>query len=446
MTKNISRATQLAAHFTFVRQQSVNLCAPLLPEDYVVQPHPDVSPPKWHLGHVTWFFENFILAEYVVGYQRFDERLNWFFNSYYESQGPRITRSSRGNMTRPPLDRVLAYRAHVDQAIQELLGSEHEQAATIVDLVALGLHHEQQHQELLVTDIKYILGTNPFFPVYKESGEAPDKVQDQIVAGAGAKPPLGGLGGLATSRKKTIEGGIYTIGYQGQGFCWDNELAVHQVLLEDYRIASRTVTNGEYLAFMADKGYERFELWQMEGIEWVRRLEIKAPLYWHERDGQWWQYTLNGGLQVVDLELPVTHVSWYEADAYARWAGARLPTEFEWEVAQQVHGSPASEADNFVEKGMYHPNSAPAASPTFLGDTWEWTNSAYLPYPRYPRPEGALGEYNGKFMVNQMVLRGGSCATPLSHIRPTYRNFFQTDKRWQFTGIRLAYDGLTDND
>ena len=439
MTKNISRTTQLAAHFTFVRQQSMNLCAPLLPEDYVVQPHPDVSPPKWHLGHVTWFFENFILAEYVAGYQRFDERLNWFFNSYYESQGPRITRSSRGNMTRPPLDRVLAYRTHVDAAIQELLSAEHSEAATIANLVELGLHHEQQHQELLVTDIKYILGTNPYFPAYQNQGEA---------AGAGLS------GGVAASAQLPVSGGIYTIGYQGQGFCWDNELAVHKVLLEDYRMASRTVTNGEYLAFMADGGYERFELWQMEGIEWARALETKAPLYWHERDGQWWQYTLNGGLRIVDPNLPVTHISWYEADAYARWVGARLPTEFEWEVAQQVHGSPASEADNFVEKGLFHPNSAPdlrlgplpqTTWPTFLGDTWEWTNSAYLPYPRYPRPEGALGEYNGKFMVNQMVLRGGSCATPLSHIRPTYRNFFQTDKRWQFTGIRLAYDGLTDN-
>ena len=436
MTKMIEPVVDLACHFSAVRGQSVTLCEPLQPEDYVVQPHPDVSPPKWHLGHVTWFFENFILAPFAKEYRLFDERLNWFFNSYYESQGPRITRSSRGNMTRPPLGRVLEYRHHVDAAVTDLLRSDHPKIAEINELVELGLHHEQQHQELLVTDIKYILGTNPYYPAYKEGAA----VTTPQYCGAGAEHRG------ATLAKLPVSGGVYPIGYRGTGFCWDNELAAHRVLLEDYRIASRPVTNGEYLAFIEDGGYDRFELWQMEGIEWARSLETKAPLYWVQSGGEWSHYTLSGGLQPVDPALPVTHVSWYEADAFARWAGARLPTEFEWEAAHSVHGSPVDVSQNFVERRLFHPSKAPEAAPAtpvqnFLGDTWEWTNSAYLPYPRYPRPEGALGEYNGKFMVNQMVLRGGSCVTPRSHIRPTYRNFFQTDKRWQFTGVRLAWDG-----
>ncbi|NJC28130.1 ergothioneine biosynthesis protein EgtB [Neolewinella antarctica] len=445
MTKRPTADYVLAEHFTFVRDQSLALCAPLEPEDYVVQPHPDVSPPKWHLGHSSWFFENFILAEFVEGYSRFDERLNWFFNSYYESQGPRITRSSRGNMTRPALSRVLEYRQHVDKKIARLLASTHQDLAEIESLVELGLNHEQQHQELLLTDIKYILGTNPYYPVY----------QKRKNTNAGAVPIAIGTGsavltGSTVTRQLPVPEGIYEIGHRGDDFHWDNERGAHRVLLEDFRIASRTVTNGEYLAFMEDGGYERFEFWQMEGIEWARNLDVKAPLYWVKKNESWCEYLLDGGLRGLRADLPVTHVSWYEADAYARWAGARLPTEFEWEVAQRMHGAPVSARQNWVERGSFHPEPArPIKSgqndPTenFLGDTWEWTNSAYLPYPRYPRPAGALGEYNGKFMVNQMVLRGGSCATPQSHARPTYRNFFPTDKRWQFTGIRLAWDGLS---
>lgn len=444
MTKNIDPVVRLKTHFTYVRDQSVALCAPLQPEDYTVQPHPDVSPPKWHLGHTTWFFENFILAEFVPDYRRFDERLNWFFNSYYESQGPRIVRSSRGNMTRPELGTVLAYRRHVDHEIATLLNTDHTDQYRIRELVELGLHHEQQHQELLVTDIKYILGTNPYYPAYHKgantggSRSLPRDAKEVDGQSGRTAPPLSFT---------AIAGGIHTIGHQSPGFCWDNELSVHRILLEDFGIANRLVTNGEYLAFMADEGYSRFEHWQMEGIEWARGLDVKAPLYWNQdEEGNWLQYTLNHGLQAVDPDLPATHISWYEADAYARWAGHRLPTEFEWEVACRHLTPDVTSGQNWVESGELHPVKSAPNDPQFLGHAWEWTNSAYLPYPRYPRPEGALGEYNGKFMVNQMVLRGGSCATPRSHARLTYRNFFQTDKRWQFTGIRLAKDLPQNND
>ncbi len=430
MTKNTKQAITLLAHYQGVRAQTLTLCEPLLPEDYTVQPHPDVSPPKWHLGHGSWFFENFILAKYIEGYTPFDDRLNWFFNSYYESQGPRISRSSRGNMTRPDLDTILDYRRHVDDQLAELLGGPHDPA--IDELVTLGLHHEQQHQELLLTDIKYILGTNPLFPVYRERivKELEEEGED-----AGAEFSGEELSFLP------VRGGTYYIGHDGPGFRWDNELSHHQVLLDKFGIANRLVTNGEYLVFMNDGGYERFDLWQMEGFEWVKANEVRAPLYWFRTDGGYAQYTLNHGMVEVDPNLPVTHVSWYEADAYARWAEARLPTEFEWEVACARYQKKIPAEGNWAERGDYHPTAATDGKDNqLLGHAWEWTNSAYLPYPRYPRPEGALGEYNGKFMVNQMVLRGGSCATPVSHIRPTYRNFFQTDKRWQFTGIRLAKD------
>lgn len=421
---------KLIAHFSYVRARSVALCAPLQPEDYVVQPHSDVSPPKWHLGHVTWFFENFILAEYAPDYELFDRQLNWFFNSYYESQGPRILRSSRGNMTRPELSVILAYREHVDAAILSLLSSDHPSAEKITELVELGCHHEQQHQELLVTDIKYILGTNPLYPAYQENSASGERTEPKAAHFSSQGRDW-----------HVISGGLHTIGHRAEGFCWDNELSVHQVFLEDFRISSRLVTNGEYLAFMNDRGYDRFELWQMEGIEWARQLDVKAPLYWNQDEaGNWMYYQLDGGLQPVQPMLPVTHISWYEADAFARWAGARLPTEFEWEVACRQLDPDVTDHHNWADKGQLQTFAPIREEPQMLGTAWEWTNSAYLPYPRYPRPEGALGEYNGKFMVNQMVLRGGSCATPQSHIRLTYRNFFQTDKRWQFTGIRLARD------
>lgn len=420
MTKNLTAvATDLMQHYRTVRQQTLDLCIGLRTEDYVVQPINDVSPPKWHLGHTTWFFENFILQEKKTNYTLFDERLNWFFNSYYESQGPRILRTNRGNMTRPTLEQIISYREAIDTAIVDFFENEGGLADTaLTELLTLGLHHEQQHQELLLTDIKYILGTNPLYPALNNKQGIVNE----------ERRPLGFL---------PIEEGLYDIGYQGEGFCWDNELSVHKHYLEAFSIADRLVTNEEYLAFMNDKGYERFELWQMEGIEWARSLEVKAPLYWYQQKGEWFQYTLNG-LQPINPNLPVTHISWYEADAFARWADCRLPSEQEWEVACRQLSPFPDKNGNWAESKNYHPTTAKAHDYQFLGHTWEWTNSAYLPYPRYPRPTGALGEYNGKFMINQMVLRGGSCATPFSHIRLTYRNFFHTDKRWQFTGIRLA--------
>ena len=410
--------TTLVEEYLKVRAQSLRICTWLEPEDFVVQPVADVSPPKWHLGHTTWFFENFILAEHYQGYRRFDERLNYIFNSYYESQGPRILRSNRGNISRPDVDTILAYRRYVDAHMEQLL--EQPLSPEVHDFITIGLHHEQQHQELLVTDIKYILGTNPFFPTYVES--ALPGPQESAVA----------------AQWLHFDAGLYTIGHQGAGFCFDNELGAHQVYLPDFQIQNQLITNGEYLAFMQAGGYQRFEYWLSEGWEWAKNLDVPAPLYWYEKDGVWQHYTL-GGLRPVALHEPVTHISYFEADAYARWRGLRLPTELEWEVACRTLYAELPGRSNFLENGHWHPVAPQDATDTqFFGNVWEWTGSAYLPYPGFPQLKGALGEYNGKFMVNQMVLRGGSCATPRSHIRATYRNFFQTDKRWQFTGIRLA--------
>ncbi|MEM6321206.1 MAG: ergothioneine biosynthesis protein EgtB [Bacteroidota bacterium] len=417
-----SQSLQLTQRFRSVRQQSVAICQPLQTEDYVVQPTGDVSPPKWHLGHTTWFFENFILTEQIADYQFFNKKLNYFFNSYYESQGERILRTNRGNMTRPSVAEVMAYRQYVDSAMEDLLAQFETDTAipqNLAHLLEIGLQHEQQHQELLVTDIKYILGTNLLFPVY----------QNEEKRTTAATRSLGWL---------SVPEGVYTIGYEGNNFSWDNEGSVHKVYLHDYQIADRLVTNGEYLTFMQAGGYDHYEYWLSEGWEWAKYLEVKAPLYWYQKDGIWYQYTLRG-LEKINLDEPVTHISYFEADAYAQWKGWRLPTEFEWEVACKRQHSQIPATGNFLETGNFHPIAPQSNMDTqFMGSVWEWTGSAYLPYPNYPRFKGALGEYNGKFMVNQMVLRGGSCATPASHARITYRNFFQTDKRWQFTGIRLA--------
>ncbi|MEN7550921.1 ergothioneine biosynthesis protein EgtB [Rapidithrix thailandica] len=412
----LEETQHLLLRYQNIRFQTEALCAPLQTEDYVVQPIVDVSPPKWHLGHSTWFFENFILAKHLMGYELYNPRYNYLFNSYYESQGERVFRAHRGNMTRPSVEEVMKFRKHVDQAMVAYLAS-HPIPEKVRNFIELGLQHEQQHQELLLTDLKYILGHNPLFPTYTNT-QCPS---------SSSLPEL---------NFTEINEGLYTVGFQAEGFCYDNETKAHQVYLHPYQIANRLATNREYLDFMQDNGYEHFEFWLSEGWDWVQQLAIKAPLYWHQIKGKWHQFTLSG-LQEIKLDDPVTHINYFEADAFARWKKMRLPTEFEWEVACKQLQATIPEQANFQKSGFFHPSPANHHTQLF-GDCWEWTQSAYLPYPGYTQAQGALGEYNGKFMVNQMVLRGGSCATPKTHIRPTYRNFFHTDKRWQFTGIRLA--------
>lgn len=403
----------LIDQFKNTRKCSEELCRPLEIEDYVAQPIEDVSPPKWHLGHTTWFFETFILARYKKGYKVFNDDFAFIFNSYYESVGKRILRASRGNLTRPTVNEVVRYRNHVDEELINYLETCNN--LEVFTLLELGIHHEQQHQELFVTDIKYVFGTNPLFPVYKSN---------ETIKSTSA-PNLGFV---------KIKGGNLKIGYGGKDFCYDNETPQHKLYIDDFLIADRLVTNGEYLEFMVGGGYAQFDLWLSEGWQWVNNNKINAPLYWYFHENTWYYYTLSG-LQVIDLDAPVTHISFFEADAFANWKGVRLPTEAEWEVASNFLVK-KTDGYNFLDSSIFMPVSSNHSQ--ILGDAWEWTNSAYLPYPGYKKPKGAIGEYNGKFMINQMVLRGGSCATPSNHIRNTYRNFFQTDKRWQFTGIRLA--------
>ncbi len=372
-----------------VRQRSEQICMPLKTEDYVVQPVPDVSPPKWHLGHTTWFFETFILKPHVIGYQEFNSDYNYVFNSYYETIGTRVIRTNRGNLSRPTVEDIYAYRDYVDEAMENLLCKP--ASVELEELLTLGFYHEEQHQELLWTDIKYILGHNPLFPAYAERFP-----QGETFSGDAVFNP--------------IKSGLYQIGHEGNGFCFDNELGRHTIFLPDFEISNAPVSNAEYLEFINDGGYQNFRFWHAEAWDWVKNNDIKAPLYWYHISDKWCNYTL-GGLKSVKPNEPVCHVSYYEAAAFAAWKGLRLPTEFEWEVA----------ADQFN-----------------WGRCWEWTNSAYLPYPGFITAPGAIGEYNGKFMVNQMVLRGASDVTSPNHSRKTYRNFFQTNARWQYTGIRLA--------
>jgi ergothioneine biosynthesis protein EgtB len=409
---------KLLDHYQTVRSQSEAICAPLEKEDYVAQPVEFVSPPKWHLGHTTWFFEQFLLKDFLPGYEVFHPRYAYVFNSYYEGAGKRIQRATRGNLTRPTVDKVYQYRAYVDQKVAELLqtvGATNE----IHYIITLGLHHEQQHQELLFYDIQYILGHNPLFPTYAKSEV---EITESIAARG--------------ENYLEMKAGLYPIGYAGKDFHWDNEEGEHQVYLGAYRIMDRLVTNGEYLAFMQVGGYQSYQYWLEEGWRWVNENKVDSPMYWYPIEGQWHQFTLQG-MKPVDLHAPVTHISYFEAQAYANWKGKRLPTEFEWEAACKHYEAEIPPAANFVEAGHFHPRPA-WGHYQFYGDGWEWTQSAYLPYPHYQAPEGTLGEYNGKFMVNQMVLRGGSCATPRNHIRPTYRNFFHPNMRWQFTALRLA--------
>lgn len=408
----------LADRFLRIRRQSEKLCETLQTEDFVVQPIIDVSPPKWHLGHTSWFFEELVLDK-QEGYRRFHPRYAYLFNSYYNTVGKRVARPLRGNMTRPTVAEILDFRAHVTDKLYALLDagklSEEEQ-----EIVQLGLQHEQQHQELLLYDIKYILGNNPLFPEYRP-----------LTTRKPAQPMNG-------QEWLKVEEGLYTIGHQQEGFCYDNELGVHKVYLEAYEIQPRLVTNGEYLKFIEAGGYEDFRWWLSEAWDWVNEHEIRAPYHWHKEEGQWMRFSLSGGLQPIDPDAPVAHISFYEADAYAKWRGLRLPTEFEWEVACRQYAPEIPREATFQESGLYEPQPAAAGNFQFYGDLWEWTASAYRPYPRFSEADGAIGEYNGKFMVNQMVLRGGSCATPADHIRPSYRNFFHPNLRWLFSGLRLA--------
>ena len=413
-------ANNFSARFREVRGFTEQLCEPLTVEDYVVQSMPDVSPTKWHLAHTTWFFETFVVAPAIPDYQPFHPSYGYLFNSYYNSVGERHDRPRRGLLTRPTVEEIYRYREHVDQAVLDLLaGGVAPEPDPKLEVVELGLHHEQQHQELMLTDLKHVFSCNPLRPIYRP---------------ALAETPIE----PAPMSWATYEEGIHWVGHNGLGFAFDNETPRHRVFGEAFRLATRLVNNQEYLAFIEDGGYSRPDLWLSEGWNTVRTNGWMAPLYWEQRDGRWWVFTLNG-MQPVAPDEPVCHVSFFEADAFARWSGARLPTEAEWEVAAQ--GLPLD--GNFAESGRFHPSAAVndgGGLSQMLGDVWEWTGSGYLPYPGFRPLDGALGEYNGKFMCNQFVLRGGSCATSRTHIRPTYRNFFPPDARWQFTGIRLAKD------
>ncbi len=403
--------------FAAVREQTLALCAPLTPEDMMVQSCAEASPAKWHLAHTTWFFETFILREFLPGYTQFHPDFYWLFNSYYNSLSDQPEKKLRASFSRPPLTAILEYRKHVEEAIARLFARELPEEAH--RRLVLGMHHEQQHQELLCYDIKHALWSNPLHPVYRDADPG-------LFAGSAA--PAEWIG---------QEGGLRDIGHSDESFAFDNEIPRHLEFLEAFRLASRLVTCEDYLAFMNDGGYEQPDLWLAEGWDTVKREGWCAPLYWQRAEDQWSIYTLRGVFPLAALaHTPVCHVSYFEAEAYAHWAGKRLPTEAEWEVAAEA----APLAGNFLESGLLHPTAEARGSeaPQLLGNVWQWTRSAYLAYPGYRRPSGALGEYNGKFMCNQMVLRGGSAVTPQSHIRPTYRNFFAPAARWQFAGIRLA--------
>jgi ergothioneine biosynthesis protein EgtB len=439
----------LAIKYRQIRETTEAICSPLVVEDFGVQSMADASPPKWHLAHTTWFFETFLLKPYLRGYRPFHEQFEYLFNSYYNGVGRPFPRARRGALSRPTVAEVLEYRQHVDAAMAALLDRAD---SNIGGRVELGLHHEQQHQELLLTDIKHNLGTNPLLPAYRSD------LRDDTIAGAAS-------GAAATCRFSEFEGGVVAIGALGgpepgsgalgEDFCFDNELPRHEVLLRPFALADRPVSNAQFLAFIDDGGYRRPELWLSDG--WAALAALPAmddgdrhpgadarpgPLYWYRRDGEWFEYRLSGPA-ALNLRAPVTHVSYYEADAFARWAGHRLPTEHEWEHA--AAGRPA--VGNFADSAALHPLPPPgpaagqrAQLEQLFGDVWEWTASAYVPYPGYRPPPGTLGEYNGKFMSNQLVLRGGSCVTPPGHVRHTYRNFFYPGNQWQFTGIRLARD------
>jgi ergothioneine biosynthesis protein EgtB len=372
-----------------IRSHSEAICRPLKTEDYVPQPIELVSPPKWQLAHMSWFFEYFILIPNCKTHKEYNPLYSYFFNSYYNYAGDRVVRHSRGDMSRPTVEEVYTYRKYVDDSMIKYMAGEIPQG--IKDLIRLGLNHEQQHQELLLTDIKYILGHNPLYPIYSETFSEGEELGDEL-------------------NFLSVNEGLHTIGYQGKDFCFDNELKAHKVYIEGFEIADRLVTNGEYIDFIRDGAYKRHDIWHSEAWQWINEKGIDKPLYWLDRDGDFYRYTMSG-LQKVRVNEALCHVSFFEACAFSQWKGLRLPTEFEWEASQHLFD---------------------------WGSRWEWTESAYTPYPGYKKSEGAVGEYNGKFMVNQKVLRGGSVATPAGHSRSSYRNFFHPHERWQYTGIRLA--------
>ncbi|HEY4210869.1 MAG TPA: ergothioneine biosynthesis protein EgtB [Steroidobacteraceae bacterium] len=429
-----SARDSVADHFRQVRDATVELCEPLEDEDYVAQSMPDASPTKWHLAHTSWFFEEFVLQPGAADYRFYDDRFRYLFNSYYNAVGPMHERPRRGVISRPTVAEVLAYRTHVDEQMQRFLSSsrftrasESPAGESLRERIVLGLHHEQQHQELLLTDLKHLFSCNPLLPAY----EAP---RDRTWG----DPPA--------CRFVRFPGGISEIGHDGTEFSFDNERPRHRTYLEPFALASRLVTNGEYRDFIRDGGYTNASLWLSDGWNVVQREQWNRPIYWADSLEQ--EFTLLG-LREINSHAPVCHVSYYEADAFARWAQARLPAEAEWEVAARESSAGAVSAGNFVESRNWHPvpatteqsADAPPRLTQMFGDVWEWTRSGYDPYPGFQALTGALGEYNGKFMVNQLILRGGSCATPKTHIRATYRNFFPPSARWQFTGLRLAQDG-----
>jgi ergothioneine biosynthesis protein EgtB len=418
-TATTEKTARLTEQFLEVRRQSEQLCLPLTPEDMMVQSCAEASPAKWHLAHTTWFFETFLLREFLKGYREFHPDFLWLFNSYYNSVSDQPEKKLRSSFSRPPVEAILQYRRHVEEGIERLLASN--PGPEVATRIILGLNHEQQHQELLATDIKHALWTNPLRPAYTQ--------QDFQFAPANSGAPSW----------FEYEGGLFDTGFGGEGFSFDNELPRHPEYLRPFALASRLVTCAEYLQFMEDGGYRRPELWLSAGWDAAKAEGWKAPLYWRQQDGAWLVYTMHGERPLTELlQTPVCHVSYFEADAFANWAGKRLPSEAEWEVAAQD----LAVTGNLLECGVWHPRAlaktdknAPAQ---MFGDVWEWTQSAYLGYPGFRALPGALGEYNGKFMSSQMVLRGGSVVTPASHIRATYRNFFSPATRWQFSGIRLA--------
>ena len=406
-------AEVLAARYSRIRRVSLEICEPLQTEDFVVQSMPDASPTKWHLAHTSWFFEQFLLKPLLAGYRAFHPDFEYLFNSYYQSVGRMHARPQRGLLTRPTVDEVLRYREHVDEHMQKLLRARPDDEKLLA-VGTLGVNHEQQHQELMLTDIKHLFSLNPLLPAYRPGADEPND----------AAAPMHFI---------PFDGGIREIGASGKHFCFDNELPRHRTLVEPYALADRLVTSGEYLEFIRDGGYRRPEFWLSDGWSTVVREGWTRPIYWSESLDS--EFTLHG-LQPLRIAAPVCHVSFYEVDAFARWAGARLPSEAEWELAAES----LPVIGNLLNSGALHPIAAgvQAGMKQMFGDVWEWTASPYSAYPGYQPPPGALGEYNGKFMCNQLVLRGGSCATPADHVRASYRNFFYADARWQFMGVRLA--------